>query len=45
VYGITILSENDPLVKTAEEALDVQLRALVPGAYLVDTIPLCEIIY
>ena len=42
MYGLAILPENDPLVKTTEEALDGLLHAGVPGRFLVDIIPLCE---
>jgi len=43
MYGLTFLPENDPLVETADQAFDVMLQALVPGAsFLVDTIPLCK---
>ena len=41
MYGLTILPKNDPLVATAEQAVDSIVKALVPGAFLVDIIPLC----
>ena len=42
MYGLTILPKNDPLVATAEQAVDSIVKALVPGAFLVDIIPLRE---
>ena len=45
MYGLTILPENDPLVKTADQAIDSMLKAASPGAFLVDIIPLCEKMY
>lgn len=37
-YGIEITNKEDKLLRTAAEALEVMNKALVPGAFLVDTI-------
>jgi hypothetical protein len=39
-YGIRIQQENDPYIKTAEDAVHSIAAAAVPGAFLVDSIPL-----
>jgi hypothetical protein len=41
VYGISIAEEGDPYVKMAEEAVKIFEVAGLPGAFLVDTIPIC----
>ncbi|KAF8874751.1 cytochrome P450 [Infundibulicybe gibba] len=41
-YGINIEEENDPYVETAEDALDAMVKAGVPGAFLVDFIPILK---
>ena len=44
-YGYTIeAGKADPLVDLADKALDQLTRAFVPGAWLVDYIPICEFI-
>ena len=42
MYGLVILPENDPVVTTANQGLEGLVKAMVPGAFLVDTFPLCE---
>lgn len=43
-YGYTIEPhKRDPLVDIADEALLQFSAATVPGAWLVDTIPLCQL--
>ena len=39
-YGIDVLPENDPYIKTAEAAMGALNDASIPGAFLVDMIPL-----
>lgn len=41
-YGIDILPEHDPYVETAEHALKVVSVTTNAGAYLVDTLPICQ---
>lgn len=41
-YGIQIQHENDPYVETSEEAVNSVITAGVPGAFLVDSIPLLK---
>lgn len=41
-YGIEVLPENDPYVATAEESVAALAIAAMPGAFLVDSIPLCK---
>ena len=41
VYGIKIESANDPIVKTADQALEV-LEGVLPGKFFVDAIPIRE---
>ncbi|TFK25339.1 cytochrome P450 [Coprinopsis marcescibilis] len=43
-YGIEIQAKNDPYVRVAEAAVHTLLAAAVPGAYLVDAIPLLKYI-
>ncbi|KAJ7607903.1 cytochrome P450 [Roridomyces roridus] len=43
-YGIDVLPVNDPYVDLAEAATDPMTRAVVPGAFLVDLIPLLRYI-
>ncbi|KZP19015.1 cytochrome P450 [Athelia psychrophila] len=38
-YGIKALPENDPLIEMVEDTISMTLQALVPGRFLVDTIP------
>lgn len=44
-YGIDILSENDPYIETAEHALFALSSTTNAGAYLVDTLPICQYCY
>lgn len=39
-YGLNITSNEDQLLRATIEALEVITKAMVPGAYLVDTIPM-----
>lgn len=39
-YGIKILPENDPYIKTAEEAMSRLSEAVIPGSFLVDFLPM-----
>ncbi|KAF7981381.1 hypothetical protein HWV62_33865 [Athelia sp. TMB] len=41
-YGIEVLPENDPYIKTAEAAMGALNDASIPGAFLVDMIPLLK---
>ncbi|KAF7333120.1 Cytochrome P450 [Mycena venus] len=38
-YGIVVRPENDPHVKRAEDALRAMAHAIIPGRFLVDSIP------
>ena len=40
-YGFDIKSHDDPFLAAAERALVTIERATVPGAFLVDTFPIC----
>ncbi|KAJ8079584.1 hypothetical protein PM082_011171 [Marasmius tenuissimus] len=42
VYGIEILPENDPHVLIAEKAIRAGIDATLPGAYLVENIPILK---
>lgn len=39
-YGLDIASEDDPLLKAAEETVDSMLIATTPGTFFVDQIPI-----
>ena len=39
-YGMNITSPADHFLQAAEEAVEVTKRALVPGTFLVDTLPI-----
>ncbi|KAJ7221702.1 cytochrome P450 [Mycena pura] len=41
-YGIDVLPSNDPYVDLAEKAVDGLVTAVVPGRFLVDSIPLLK---
>jgi len=41
-YGITVLERNDPFISIAEEALKGVAEAGVPGAFLVDLLPVLK---
>jgi hypothetical protein len=41
-YGIAVKETNDPYISVAEEVLDGLARAGVPGAFLVDLIPILK---
>ncbi|KAJ7090364.1 cytochrome P450 [Mycena belliarum] len=41
-YGIDVLPANDPYVELAEHAVDGLVTAVVPGRFLVDSIPLLK---
>lgn len=41
MYGIHIKPQNDPFVRTVELAMTA-VEGIISGAYLVDTLPLCE---
>ncbi|KAF7977286.1 hypothetical protein HWV62_4247 [Athelia sp. TMB] len=38
-YGIKVLPDNDPYIKTAEAVFAAAAQALIPGTFLVDMIP------
>ena len=42
VYGIEVLEEGDPYVAVARVAIAELAEAVVPGKYLVDSLPICE---
>ena len=41
-YSINVRPYNDPYIKTAEEAMESAAELLIPGAFLVDTIPILK---
>ena len=41
-YGIEVLEEGDPYVEVAGIAVAQLAEAVVPGKYLVDSLPICE---
>ena len=41
-YGITILEHNDPYISIAKEAIGGIAEAGVPGAFLVDLLPVLK---
>ncbi|KAJ7118254.1 cytochrome P450 [Mycena epipterygia] len=41
-YGIDVLPLNDPYITIAEEAVQAAIAALIPGRFLVDSIPLLK---
>ena len=41
-YSINVRPFNDPYIKIAEEALGALAELLIPGAFLVDTIPILK---
>ena len=40
-YGFDIKSHEDPFLAAAERALATMEEATVPGAFLIDTFPIC----
>lgn len=40
-YGFDVKSNNDPFLAAAERALATMEEAAIPGAFLVDTFPIC----
>ena len=43
-YGINVQPYNDPYIKIAEEAIEATSDFLIPGAFLVDIIPILKYI-
>ena len=41
-YGITVLEHNDPYISVASEAIEGVSAAGVPGAFLVDLLPVLK---
>ena len=41
-YGINVRPYNDPYIKIAEEAVEAVAEFLIPGAFLVDSIPILK---
>jgi hypothetical protein len=41
-YSINVRPYNDPYIKIAEEAMEVAAELLIPGAFLVDIIPILK---
>jgi hypothetical protein len=41
-YAIEVLDKDDPYIQTAERALSSLEEAGNPGAFLVDTLPICS---
>lgn len=41
-YGIDVLPENDPYVRIAERYMEPATRAIIPGSYVVDNIPISK---
>ena len=42
IYSINIRPYNDPHIKIAEEAIAAMVELLIPGAFLVDIIPILK---
>ena len=42
VYSINVRPYNDPYIKIAEEAVGAVAELLIPGAFLVDIIPILK---
>jgi len=40
-YGMDIKSHEDKFLQAAERALEYFERAIIPGTFLVDTLPIC----
>jgi len=40
-YGMDIKSHEDKFLQAADQALEHFERAMIPGAFLVDTFPIC----
>jgi len=40
-YGMDIKSHEDKFLQAADRALEHFERAMIPGAFLVDTFPIC----
>jgi hypothetical protein len=43
-YGVDVKKTDDPLIGLAEAAAGSAAQALIPGAFLVDTIPILKYI-
>ena len=41
-YSINVRPFNDPYIKTAEEAMEAATELVIPGAFLVDIIPILK---
>ena len=41
-YSINVQANNDPYIKIAEEAVAATAEFLIPGAFLVDIIPILK---
>lgn len=41
-YGIDVQSENDPFVKVAERLTNITTQAVIPGKFIVDSIPIMK---
>lgn len=41
-YGLDAKPKDDPYIQAAEEAVNALLQAAVPGAFLVDSIPILK---
>lgn len=44
VYGIEVLPENDPYLRLVEEAVQPLIIASIPGAFLVDMLPILKVV-
>lgn len=42
-YGIDAKSAKDPFLVLVDEAMEIVSKATIPGRFLVDTIPACEL--
>ena len=40
-YGMNIANSQDRFLRAAAEASEILAKAFIPGAFLVDTIPMC----
>ncbi|KAF8510633.1 cytochrome P450 [Gautieria morchelliformis] len=40
IYGIDVLPGGDPYIQLAEQATEAMLSAVIPGGFLVDTLPI-----
>jgi len=44
-YGMDIQPSDDPYIELAEKAHEGLMQAALPGSFLVDTLPFCELTF